>query len=40
MNGRNYVPGDNTMKPGPGTYHPERVSYYFDKIGIGSKKHG
>lgn len=24
MNARNYPPGDSTMKPGPGTYHPER----------------
>jgi len=25
MNGRNYVPGDSTLKPGPGAHSPERV---------------
>lgn len=28
MNGRNYIPGDNTLKPGPGAHYPERVSIY------------
>ncbi|KAK3751848.1 hypothetical protein QZH41_009668 [Actinostola sp. cb2023] len=25
MNGRNYLPGDSTLKPGPGAHYPERV---------------
>ena len=28
MNARNYAPGDNTLKPGPGTYSPERVNHF------------
>ncbi|XP_031561561.1 outer dense fiber protein 3-like [Actinia tenebrosa] len=29
INGRNYAPGDSTLKPGPGAYSPEKV--YVDK---------
>jgi len=26
MNARNFAPGDNTRKPGPGAYSPEKVN--------------
>ena len=28
MNGRNHMPGDNTLKPGPGAHSPEKVSSF------------
>lgn len=32
MNGRNFIPGDSTKKPGPGTYSPEKVHHKFKYI--------
>jgi hypothetical protein len=26
MTGRNNMPGDSTLKPGPGSHHPEKVN--------------
>ena len=29
MNGRNYMPVDSTLKPGPGQHRPEKVRKYW-----------
>ena len=29
INGRNYMPQDSTLKPGPGQHRPEKVRNYF-----------
>ena len=29
MNGRNYMPVDSTLKPGPGQHSPEKVRKYW-----------